>query len=111
MLLITQPSAIKFQGNLAIYCYNCPDCKLRLTKRVRSGKMLQTFSKLFPLEKYACEGCWRTHYLYVKKYSTDAPPRQLKYRLDILENCRHTHGDDSSRAWLIEKMYRYVAYL
>jgi len=110
MFFITKPSAIRFHGDLAIYCYNCPVCKLRLTKRVRSGKLLKMFSNLFPLKKYVCEGCRKRYYVHVKAYSTKIMPGQLKLRLDIVENSLATTGHNISKTRLFAKMYGHAAF-
>jgi hypothetical protein len=111
MYFITEPSAIRFHGDLALYCYNCPECKLRLTKRVRSGKLLKMVSNLFPLKKYVCEGCLKRYCVHVKTYNTKTISGPLKYRLDILEISAATHGDNSSKIGLTAKMRCYIVYL
>jgi transposase-like protein len=103
MFFITKPSAIRFHGNLAIYCYNCPECKLRLTKRVRSGKFLKMFSNLFVLKKYVCEGCQKSYFVHVKTYSTKTMPGQIELTLDILENSLPATENNISISGLIAK--------
>lgn len=111
MFLITKPSAIRFHRDLAIYCYNCPECKLRLTKRVRSGNLLKMFSNLFSLKKYVCEGCQKSYLVHGKTYSTKTMPGQLKLRLDIVENSLSATGHNISKVRLFAKMYGYATYL
>jgi len=106
MFFITQPSAIRFHANLAIYCYNCPECNLRLTKRMRPGKLLKLFSNLFPLKKYVCKTCRQKYYVPVKTYSTKSMPRRPKYVPDVLESSTATSGNDRSKTGLIAKMFR-----
>jgi hypothetical protein len=111
MFFITKPSAIRFHGNLAIYCHNCPECKLRLTKRARSGKLLKMISNIFAIKKYMCEGCQKSYYVHAKTYSTETMPGQLKLRLDILENSQSATDSDITNTWLMTTMYPYAPYL
>ncbi len=82
MFLITNPSAIRFRGNLAKCCYNCPVCDFRLSKRMPSNKLVKVFLYWLPLKKYECSKCLKSYYVYVKIYRINAAPAPSQYAPD-----------------------------
>jgi hypothetical protein len=85
MLVITKPSAIRFRGNIAKYCYNCPKCNKTLSKRAAVSYFMKKLLLWLPLKKYVCELCAKEYYVYATMYGIKPATRLLEYRLDLPE--------------------------
>lgn len=85
MLTIVQPSAIRFKGKLAVYCYHCPGCYLRLSKKSPKSNFYKMFLRGISLKIYTCDRCGRDYFAHAAMHHIRQHPLQIKYSLKLDE--------------------------
>lgn len=85
MSLIIKPSSIRFHGKHGHYLYNCPKCRLTLTRRIGQSKLVKILFFGLPLKKYKCHNCMNEHYVYARQYVIKSAPLKVELALESEE--------------------------
>jgi hypothetical protein len=85
MSLIIKPSSIRFHGKHGHYMYNCPKCKLTLTRRIGLSKLVKILFFWLSLKKYKCQSCMAEYHVYARQYVIKSTPSKIELALELEE--------------------------